>query len=438
MRSNFPKDVPDADIPTAPLASLRVGGPADEEPNDGGSSRSSSTGVVGGAAEGAAVAARPDGDKTAVEPEKQPPVAEETRSRGGADKVGAVAAAEEEERRKKAGGDDDPAAERGCPAGEVARAETSAAGAGGAGGAGAGGAAPAAVVASSEHAPKGSGTPFFFSGSGGVGTSGGGQGLAGRASVGADNGGGDEEGKGEGDGDGAHSGSGQAKEEAQRANEGLTEELTADGGSGGGSGVGSGKTANKTKQHKKKNHMGGGSGGGGPPSAGEVVEIDYCGILNRVLPPDVRALAWAPVTEGFSARFSCSDRTYRRDREQRTEREDTGGKENAFLLSRLFRSNTQKIKNKLREYPIGAITGARCLARTNGARREQALSCLGWATVIFLPPPDSVTVMPPRLLFSSFLSHPLVVRYIVPYACHKRINKKKTKRQEGFVVYTTG
>lgn len=40
-------------------------------------------------------------------------------------------------------------------------------------------------------------------------------------------------------------------------------------------------------------------------------EMDYCTLLNRVLPPEIRALAWAPVTEEFSARFSCSDRTYR-------------------------------------------------------------------------------------------------------------------------------
>ena len=40
-------------------------------------------------------------------------------------------------------------------------------------------------------------------------------------------------------------------------------------------------------------------------------EMDYCTMLNRVLPPEIRALAWAPVTEEFSARFSCSDRTYR-------------------------------------------------------------------------------------------------------------------------------
>ncbi|CAM9740210.1 unnamed protein product [Ectocarpus sp. 6 AP-2014] len=79
---------------------------------------------------------------------------------------------------------------------------------------------------------------------------------------------------------------------------------------GGGNGNGNGNSKT-TKKHKKKSRMGGGSGGGGPPAGGEVTEIDYCGILNRVLPPGVRVLAWAPVTEGFSARFSCSDRTYR-------------------------------------------------------------------------------------------------------------------------------
>ncbi|XP_002708689.1 tRNA pseudouridine(38/39) synthase [Oryctolagus cuniculus] len=39
-------------------------------------------------------------------------------------------------------------------------------------------------------------------------------------------------------------------------------------------------------------------------------EIRYTHILNRVLPPDIRILAWAPVDPGFSARFSCLERTY--------------------------------------------------------------------------------------------------------------------------------
>ncbi|KAK7093454.1 uncharacterized protein [Littorina saxatilis] len=40
-------------------------------------------------------------------------------------------------------------------------------------------------------------------------------------------------------------------------------------------------------------------------------EIRYVHILNKVLPPDVRVLAWAPVEESFSARFSCKKRTYK-------------------------------------------------------------------------------------------------------------------------------
>lgn len=41
-----------------------------------------------------------------------------------------------------------------------------------------------------------------------------------------------------------------------------------------------------------------------------VKEIRYTHILNRVLPPDIRVLAWAPVEPSFSARFSCLERTY--------------------------------------------------------------------------------------------------------------------------------
>ncbi|XP_061448321.1 tRNA pseudouridine(38/39) synthase isoform X2 [Rhineura floridana] len=40
-------------------------------------------------------------------------------------------------------------------------------------------------------------------------------------------------------------------------------------------------------------------------------EILYTHILNQVLPPDIRILAWAPVDPSFSARFSCLKRTYR-------------------------------------------------------------------------------------------------------------------------------
>lgn len=45
--------------------------------------------------------------------------------------------------------------------------------------------------------------------------------------------------------------------------------------------------------------------------ANNASEIHYTHILNRVLPPDIRVLAWAPVDPSFSARFSCLKRTYR-------------------------------------------------------------------------------------------------------------------------------
>ena len=41
-------------------------------------------------------------------------------------------------------------------------------------------------------------------------------------------------------------------------------------------------------------------------------EIEYCRVLNRLLPPDIRLYAWCPVPPpGFSARFSCRERQYR-------------------------------------------------------------------------------------------------------------------------------
>lgn len=39
-------------------------------------------------------------------------------------------------------------------------------------------------------------------------------------------------------------------------------------------------------------------------------EIRYTHMLNQVLPPDIRVLAWTPVEPSFSARFSCLKRTY--------------------------------------------------------------------------------------------------------------------------------
>ncbi|XP_048184666.1 tRNA pseudouridine(38/39) synthase isoform X2 [Corvus hawaiiensis] len=49
----------------------------------------------------------------------------------------------------------------------------------------------------------------------------------------------------------------------------------------------------------------------GHTGEGQQEELRYTHILNRVLPPDIRVLAWAPVEPEFSARFSCLSRTYR-------------------------------------------------------------------------------------------------------------------------------
>ncbi|KAG6909120.1 hypothetical protein DXG01_001994 [Tephrocybe rancida] len=43
----------------------------------------------------------------------------------------------------------------------------------------------------------------------------------------------------------------------------------------------------------------------------EKYEHDYLAILNRLLPPTIRILAWSPVADNFSARFSCTYRHYK-------------------------------------------------------------------------------------------------------------------------------
>ncbi|KAL6432625.1 hypothetical protein ACFW04_006224 [Cataglyphis niger] len=40
-------------------------------------------------------------------------------------------------------------------------------------------------------------------------------------------------------------------------------------------------------------------------------ELNYCKILNRLLPTNIRCIAWYPVSSNFSARFDCKYRTYK-------------------------------------------------------------------------------------------------------------------------------
>jgi tRNA pseudouridine38/39 synthase len=43
----------------------------------------------------------------------------------------------------------------------------------------------------------------------------------------------------------------------------------------------------------------------------EITELDYCTMINRCLPEDIRVVGWCPVSSQFSARFSASFRKYR-------------------------------------------------------------------------------------------------------------------------------
>ena len=47
------------------------------------------------------------------------------------------------------------------------------------------------------------------------------------------------------------------------------------------------------------------------PAKKPVQELDYLAMLNRLLPDTIRVIAWSPVSEAFSARFSCKYRHYK-------------------------------------------------------------------------------------------------------------------------------
>ena len=54
--------------------------------------------------------------------------------------------------------------------------------------------------------------------------------------------------------------------------------------------------------------------GGTPSKSGDILvqqELRYVLILNRILPPSIRVLAWSPVSDAFSARFNCRRRHYK-------------------------------------------------------------------------------------------------------------------------------
>lgn len=46
-------------------------------------------------------------------------------------------------------------------------------------------------------------------------------------------------------------------------------------------------------------------------TAKEMSEISYAHVLNKLLPPEIRIIAWMPVEQEFDARFSCLHRTYK-------------------------------------------------------------------------------------------------------------------------------
>jgi tRNA pseudouridine38/39 synthase len=48
-----------------------------------------------------------------------------------------------------------------------------------------------------------------------------------------------------------------------------------------------------------------------PPPPAPTEELHYVSMLNKTLPPTIRALAWSPVAPDFSSRFACQSRHYK-------------------------------------------------------------------------------------------------------------------------------
>ena len=48
-----------------------------------------------------------------------------------------------------------------------------------------------------------------------------------------------------------------------------------------------------------------------PPTTTTYREMDYCHMLNKVLPKHIKAIGYTEVTSDFNARFSAKSRTYR-------------------------------------------------------------------------------------------------------------------------------
>lgn len=77
-------------------------------------------------------------------------------------------------------------------------------------------------------------------------------------------------------------------------------------------------------------------------------ELPYCRILNGLLPNDIRVLAWTPVADDFSARFSCKMRTYkywfpRGDMNIEVSRLQDFGVNSIFFLSKYSRRRGRKV-----------------------------------------------------------------------------------------------
>ena len=107
------------------------------------------------------------------------------------------------------------------------------------------------------------------------------------------------------------------------------------------------------------------------------VEVDYCRAINKVLPEDVRVVAWSPVSDTFDARFNARSRAYKyyflRDgmdvERMRQAAKLLEGEHDFRNFCKLDLENTKSWTRSVLETSIEAVEGSAdvCVARIKGS-----------------------------------------------------------------------
>jgi tRNA pseudouridine38/39 synthase len=107
------------------------------------------------------------------------------------------------------------------------------------------------------------------------------------------------------------------------------------------------------------------------------IEVDYCRAINKVLPEDVRVVAWSPVSDTFDARFNARARVYKyfflRDgmdlERMRRAAKMLEGEHDFRNFCKIDLDNTKSWTRSILETSVEEVEGSRlvCVARIKGS-----------------------------------------------------------------------